>query len=229
MRCISEKEAGTFWRNSSILVDDIKELVMDKIICIGKNYLKHALELNEAAPENPVVFFKPPSCLVDASQTTEISLPWSLGEIHHELELVFQLGKDNHGKIQLKAWTLGLDLTARDLQKKLKDSGHPWERAKAFPQSAVIGPFQKLSSLEELLESQFSLTINGNVAQKTQGKEMTWSPTQLLSDLESSFTICDGDLLFTGTPEGVGPLHPGDQLNLTLGDSLNFQVTIAKN
>lgn len=199
---------------------------MDKIICVGKNYLAHAKELGDQVPEEPLFFLKPPSCIFRLGQYEKLELVKGQGEIHYELELVFKIRKDEDG-VFLCGWTIGLDLTLRDLQTKLKKMGHPWERAKAFPRSAVTGEFLHLPEEEnEYLNENFELKINYQVRQKGQGSQMRWSPNELLKQAQNIFEIKDGDLLFTGTPEGVGPLHPGDQLTLKLGNRLEHHLTI---
>lgn len=205
---------------------------MDKIICVGKNYLKHAKELGDAVPEYPLLFIKPPSSLVRMENSQVIKLPRGKGEVHHELELVFKIRRDNMAnEISITAWTLGLDLTLRDLQTQLKKDGHPWERAKAFPQSAIVGEFVHLdpgpqSVGEKELNETFELVVNGKVRQRGQGKDMRWKPDFLLKEAAEAFYVADGDLLFTGTPEGVGPLNPGDKLTLKLGNLLEYNLKV---
>lgn len=198
---------------------------MDKIICIGKNYLDHAKELGDAVPTQPLVFFKPPSCL---NFGPVIEIPMGKGEVHHELEIVLQLKEDAKGFDKI---CLGLDLTLRTVQQELKAKGHPWERGKAFPNSAVLTPWINVEEFPEFLDTPFFLKINGVVKQKGIGRDMRWSPSQLLEALRSDFKICEGDLLFTGTPAGVGPLNPGDKLEVGFsngGHSLhcsgNFEI-----
>jgi len=199
---------------------------VDKIICVGKNYLAHAAEMNEKAPELPILFFKPPSCLFRAEKDGPLKLPSSAGIIHHELELVFKIQKDSSGGLSFSHWTLGLDLTAREVQKELKSHGHPWERAKAFPRSAVVGEFLPLSDFDSLLDRPFELFVNGELKQRGYGKDMRWSPKALLEDLNHHFEIRDGDLLFTGTPEGVGPLAIGDQLIVKMTGAIEFTLDL---
>jgi 2-keto-4-pentenoate hydratase/2-oxohepta-3-ene-1,7-dioic acid hydratase in catechol pathway len=208
---------------------------MDKILCAGKNNKKHAEELGDAPPKEPVFFIKPPSCLFllgGAGGQEPLELPKHHGSVHHELELVFKIRKDEaKGDISLCAWTVGLDLTLRDLQSQLKKSGHPWERAKAFPRSAVIGEFigfenGQAEPSEDNLKEVYELKVNGETRQKGQAKDLIWSPQQLLQEASKAFLICDGDLLFTGTPEGVGPLKAGDHLEIRLGERLHYVLDV---
>lgn len=191
---------------------------MDKIICVGKNYLKHAQELGDAVPQEATYFLKPPSTLCTIEKSgMQVQLP-SRGEVHHEIELVFRIHKSADAKLTLSHFTWGVDLTIRDLQARLKKAGQPWEKAKVFANSAIVGPWQKMHSLKETLEVPFTLTVNGEVRQKGLGRDMRWTPDFLIEDLPKWFPIEDGDLLFTGTPEGVGPLKAGDVVELSGGD-----------
>jgi len=199
---------------------------MDKVICVGKNYLKHAVELGDAVPEEPLYFLKPPSVIltIDGSSGT-LALP-SEGEIHHELELVFEIRRVGNG-FRLSRYTLGLDLTQRDLQQKLKKAGQPWEKAKVFRNSCVLGPWREVSNLEKLLAAPFTLEVNGQVRQQGQGQDMRWGPEFLLKDVPQWFPLCDGDVLFTGTPEGVGPLQHGDVARIN-GPDIKFQISVSR-
>ena len=190
---------------------------MDKIICVGKNYLKHALELGDAVPEEPLYFIKPPSSSIQlkSGPNPVVEFP-SRGEIHHELELVLKFKASAEGWT-FSHYTLGLDLTARDLQARLKKAGQPWEKAKVFRNSAILGPWQEISSMEAVLSMPFELKVSGSLRQKGQGQDMRWKPLDLSEDLPKWFPICDGDLLFTGTPEGVGPLVNGDLVEVSSG------------
>lgn len=199
---------------------------MDKIICVGKNYLKHAKELGDAIPEEPIYFLKPPSVAVSIESPGQVvDLP-AEGDIHHELELVFKV-RARAGKFEFSHFTLGLDLTLRDLQQKLKKLGYPWEKAKVFKHSAILGPWQELRDLDSLMQAEFTLKINGQLRQHGQGRDMRWGPLATIKDLQQWFPICDGDLLFTGTPEGVGPLVHGDRLEIC-GPGLDFTLTISR-
>ncbi|MGE4132961.1 MAG: fumarylacetoacetate hydrolase family protein [Bdellovibrionales bacterium] len=187
---------------------------MDKIICVGKNYLKHAMELGDAIPEEPIYFLKPPSTIAKAQG--KIALPAN-GDLHHELELVFEIGRRG-GDWMFTRFTIGLDLTLRNLQAHLKKSGQPWEKAKVFRNSIVLGEWRPVSSLEQAMNMPFSLKVNGEVRQQGVGRDMRWTPDWVLQDLPKFFPLCEGDLLFTGTPEGVGPIKNGDVLRGECGE-----------
>ena len=198
---------------------------MDKIICIGKNYPAHAAELGDVQPEQPVLFFKPPSCLrelgaykpLDAIETLQIPS----GDIHHELEIVFRLEYADSSKSTFKfsAFTLGLDLTRRDLQSNLKKGGHPWEIAKVFKDSAVIAPWLDGREWPTYSHQPFQLLINGKPKQVGKAPDMLWPPEACIALAAQYFPVLSGDLLFTGTPVGVGPLKSGDLLELRWGDT----------
>lgn len=186
---------------------------MDKIICLGKNYLDHALEMKEKVPEKPVLFIKPPSVLVEPKDKGQLSLPWSRGEIHYECEIVFKLYKKN-----IIGLGLGLDLTLRDLQKKLKENGHPWEIAKSFKNSAIITPIKGLRDFPKNWQDEpFTLKINGEVRQAAKLNDAVMKADEIIHYINEYFPINDSDLVFTGTPKGVGPLKPGDLIEMSFG------------
>jgi 2-keto-4-pentenoate hydratase/2-oxohepta-3-ene-1,7-dioic acid hydratase in catechol pathway len=200
---------------------------MDKIICVGKNYLEHAKELGDAVPEKPVLFLKPPSSLIEISPETlskaSVTLPQGRGQIHPECEIVARVRMTSHGP-EIDAITLGLDLTLRDIQTQLKKNGHPWEISKVFAGSAIIGPWIPLSAFEDYLDHEFSFSVDGQVRQKARGREMRVLPADCLKAASESFPICNGDLLFTGTPVGVSPVSPGQNSELKWENHLSFQV-----
>lgn len=196
---------------------------MDKIICVGKNYLEHAKELGDAVPEKPVLFLKPPSTLVKVAQSATISLPKNRGQIHPECEIVARIRVSARGP-EIDAVTLGLDMTLRDIQSQLKKNGHPWEVSKVFAASSIIGPWISLAEFSDYLETEFSFSIQGEVRQKGKGSQMRVSPLDCLRAAAESFPICDGDLLFTGTPAGVGPVSAGQISELRWDKKLQFTV-----
>jgi 2-keto-4-pentenoate hydratase/2-oxohepta-3-ene-1,7-dioic acid hydratase in catechol pathway len=186
-----------------------------KIICIGRNYVAHAKELGNETPQEPVIFMKPDSAIF--RQRDAFYVPDWTNEVHYEAEIVIKinrLGKNIEERFATKyftQFTLGLDLTARDIQKKLKDKGLPWEKAKAFDQSAVIGEFLDVSdySLDNL---KFELKKNGQIVQSGNTKSMIYNIPQIIEHCSEFFTLKIGDLIYTGTPEGVGPVRGGDEL-----------------
>lgn len=209
---------------------------MDKVICIGKNYLEHAKELSkmigDSIPEKPVIFFKPPSTLKQTSQngTLLAQLPENRGQTHHECEIALRITKDcykitvEEAKSCFDAVTLGLDMTLRDLQANLKKNGHPWEMAKSFKDSILLGPWISMDNFKGFLETEFSFSVNGSIRQKSIGQKMTLNPYECLAYASEYFEIKKSDILFTGTPEGVGPVNQGDKGTLSWGKNLEFHV-----
>lgn len=209
---------------------------MDKVICIGKNYLDHAKELNkmigDSIPDKPVIFFKPPSVVRQTAFGGKIpaSLIDERGEIHHECEIALRVNIDCYKISPMEAVhcfdavTLGLDMTLRDLQADLKKNGHPWEMAKSFKNSILLGPWIDVHSFKDFMDTEFSFAINGSVKQKSVGTKMRMTPYECLSYASEYFEIKKGDILFTGTPAGVGPVKKGDIGTLNWGKHLDFSV-----
>lgn len=186
---------------------------MDKIICLGKNYSEHSQEMQEKMPERPVLFIKPPSVLIEPKDKGQIVLPWNRGLIHHECEIVFKLYKKN-----IIGLGLGLDLTLRDVQKKLKENGHPWEIAKTFKNSAIVTPIKGLRDFPKDWQNEvFTLKINGEIRQTGKLNDAVMKADEIIHYVNEFFPINDGDLIFTGTPKGVGPLAPSDHVEMTFG------------
>ena len=185
---------------------------MDKIICLGKNYSDHIAEMKEPAPEMPVIFLKPSSVFREIKNQETITLPWERGLIHHECEVVFKLYTKN-----IIGLGLGLDLTLRDLQKQLKEKGHPWEISKVFKNSAICTPIQGVRDFLNWQETPFTLKVNGELKQESKLSKAILKPNEIIHYVDKFFPICDGDLIFTGTPSGVGPLNPGDLIELKFG------------
>ncbi|MEN9808912.1 MAG: hypothetical protein RLZZ488_479 [Pseudomonadota bacterium] len=205
---------------------------MDKIICVGKNYADHAAELGDAHPEKPVLFIKPPSVLRAAEANdalVKLTLPKHSTQVHHEVELVFRVEKDGYqmtveqAERALGAVTVGLDMTLRDLQGEAKKKGTPWTTGKVFRDAAVIGPWIRLSDFADYNSEIFSLSINDKLVQSATALKMSHSPAACLAYASQFFPICAGDLLFTGTPAGVGAVNVGDKGVLMFG-SIRFLV-----
>ncbi|NBW80918.1 FAA hydrolase family protein [bacterium] len=209
---------------------------MDKIICVGKNYPDHAAELGDAHPEKPVLFMKPPSVLQSAHAVDErlkLALPSHSTQIHHELELVFRIDRAGYkmsieeAQRALGAVTVGLDMTLRDLQSEAKKKGTPWTTGKVFVDAAVVGPWLRLSDVPNYLDETFTLAVNDKIVQKATARQMSHSPAECLAYASQFFPICAGDILFTGTPAGVGPVQPGDNAVLVF-DSIRYAVQWTK-
>lgn len=197
-----------------------------KIVCIGRNYGDHAKELGNAIPEEPVVFLKPPSALIP--KEGPIHLPAFSRDVHHEIELVYRIAHRN-GKAVAAQVTIGLDLTARDLQQELKGKGLPWEKAKAFDGSAYVADaFLDLASFPPGHHIEFVLKKNGAVVQSGHSGQMIFDIPTLIAHVERYMQLENGDLLFSGTPAGVGPLSDGDRLEGFLTGELCFELDVVR-
>lgn len=202
----------------------IPELEINNLFCIGRNYALHAKELNNPVPDEPLVFLKPNSAIL--MNGGKVTLPDQSNDVHHEVELVIAIGKkgknipEEDAHLYIAGYGIGIDLTARDLQRKAKESGKPWTTAKGFDTFAPISSFNKFNTLSELQGLELELRVNGETRQKGNTKEMLFPLPALVSYLSGIFTLQAGDLIFTGTPAGVGPVQKGDQLEATLGNDL---------
>ena len=201
-----------------------------KIICIGRNYVKHAQELNHDVPAEPVFFMKPDSALLKDNKP--FFLPDFSKEIHHEIELVIKisrLGKNIEARFAQRYYEeigLGIDFTARDLQRQLIEKGLPWEKAKAFDSSAVLGKFMTTSELGDLGHILFSLKRNGEIVQSGDSQLMIFPFDTIIEHVSKYVTLKIGDLIYTGTPAGVGPVAIGDRLEGYIGEKKMFDVLV---
>ncbi len=197
-----------------------------KIICIGRNYAEHAKELNNAVPEDPIVFLKPPSALLINNKP--LYYPEFTQDIHYELEVVLKIGKNGRyvqpefASEYYNQVSLGIDFTARDLQAKCKKNGHPWEIAKGFDGSAALGPFIALDKVNPE-GIQFQLHKNGAVVQDGNTRDMIFSFNDIIVYVSRFFKLQMGDLIFTGTPAGVGPVAIGDKLEGSILTNTGWQ------
>ena len=200
-----------------------------KIICIGRNYAAHIDELKNQRPDEPVVFLKPDTAMLKESPFV---IPEFSQDVHHELELIVKInrvGKYIDQKFAHKYWdeiSVGIDFTARDLQQKLKDKGLPWEKAKAFDGSAVIGDFISKKVFSSVESVNFELQKNNTTVQKGNSAQMLWSIDELISHVSQYFTLKTGDIIFTGTPQGVSPVAPNDVLEGYLENYKLFTITV---
>ena len=201
-----------------------------KIICIGRNYTDHIKELANERPEDPVVFLKPDTSLVLKNQPFFIP-PFS-DDVHYEVEILVRInriGKHIQQKFAHKYYDeigLGIDFTARDLQAKLKAKGLPWEKAKAFDGAAVVGDWVNKSELPHIDELQFEMTKNGTVVQQSSSALMLWKVDELIAYVSQFFTLKIGDIIFTGTPAGVGPVAENDVLEGSLEGRQLFTIKV---
>lgn len=201
-----------------------------KLICIGRNYTAHINELENEKPKDPVVFIKADSAVLPKDQ--DFYLPPFSNNVHHEVELLVKITKV--GKHIAKEFAhkyydevgLGVDFTARDVQDVLKSKGLPWEKAKSFDGSAVIGKWVSKSNYRDLNELRFSLKKNNKVVQSSNSELMLWKMDELISYVSQFFTLKKGDIIFSGTPAGVGKVNTGDVLEGFIEDKSFFKITV---
>ncbi|MCK7551406.1 fumarylacetoacetate hydrolase family protein [Marinobacter goseongensis] len=204
-------------------------LPLGKIVCIGRNYAEHARELNNPVPDEPLLFIKPSTAAVHI--TRPLDFPRDRGDVHFETELAVLIGRPlaNASATEAEAAILGyglaLDLTLRDVQSKLKEKGHPWERAKAFDGACPLSPFVSVDKLRRD-HLTFTLDIDGQRQQTGDTREMLNAIVPLIAHMSSQFTLLPGDVVLTGTPKGVGPLVSGQTLSLELDDVLFVETTV---
>jgi len=201
-----------------------------KIICVGRNYPEHIKELGGSRPESPVLFIKPDTASVQ--KTHPFIRPDFSQLIHHEVEVLVKIdriGKHIQTKFAYKYYQqigLGIDFTARDLQQILKKSGLPWEKAKAFDGSAVIGDWFNKSIFEDINQLDFQLKKNGVIVQRGNTDQMIWKIDELIAEISRFFTLKIGDIIFTGTPAGIGSISENDLLEGYLMGKKAFSVKI---
>ena len=201
-----------------------------KIICIGRNYEDHVSELQNERPDSPVIFIKPDSSIILKNQP--FFIPDYSNEINYEIEVILQickLGKSIEKKFAKTYYDqvgLGIDFTARDLQFELKSKGLPWEKAKAFDGSALIGNWINKTEFKNLNDINFSMNKNGSLVQKGNTSQMMWNFDELISEISKFFTLKIGDVIFTGTPAGVGKVNRGDKLEGFINNNHNFKINI---
>lgn len=187
-----------------------------KIICIGRNYVDHIAELKNETPDEPVVFLKPDTAFLKNGQPFYI--PEFTQDLHYEAEIVLRINKigkhidEKFARRYFDAITIGIDFTARDLQNKLKAKGLPWEKAKAFDFSAVCGDLVPADDYADMGNINFNLDINGTTVQKGNTGLVMYNFNKIIAHVSQYFTLKKGDLIFTGTPAGVGPVKIGDKL-----------------
>ncbi|SDX29797.1 2-keto-4-pentenoate hydratase/2-oxohepta-3-ene-1,7-dioic acid hydratase (catechol pathway) [Lutibacter oricola] len=201
-----------------------------KLICIGRNYAKHIEELQNEKPDNPVVFLKPDSAVL--SKNMPFVIPSFSNEVHYEVEVLVKIckvGKHIQPKFAANYYNeigLGIDFTARDLQNELRAKGLSWEKSKAFDGSAKIGEFVAKDKLGDLENLSFSLLKNDELVQDGNSSAMLWKIDEIITYVSQFFTLKIGDIIFTGTPAGVGKVSEGDTLVGVLNKSENFMVKI---
>lgn len=201
-----------------------------KIICIGRNYVAHAIELNNAIPGDPIFFLKPDTCILPKNKP--FYLPDFSKDIHHEIELVLKISKEGKNISEefaqryFDSITVGIDFTARDIQQQQKEKGLPWEPAKAFDYSSPCGEFIPFNSLKNSTNINFELLVNGKSTQFGNSELMIFSFSKIISYVSKFVTLRKGDLIYTGTPSGVAAVKEGDKLECYLEGKKLLEVNV---
>ena len=201
-----------------------------KLICIGRNYTQHISELKSEKPSEPVIFLKPDTSILLNQQP--FFIPDFSNEVHHEVEVLVKInrvGKHVDSKFAHKYYEqigLGIDFTARDLQQELKEKGLPWEKSKAFDGSSVIGKWVSKSKYNNVNKISFSLLKNNQIVQSSTTENMLWGIDEIIAYVSQYFTLKIGDIIFTGTPSGVGKVQPNDSLTGYIGEEEFFSIKV---
>lgn len=207
------------------------DLAIQNIFCIGRNYAEHARELGNPVPKEPLIFLKPTGSVCYHNEV--ISLPVQSKDVHHEVELVVAIGKEGKNIPADKAsdyiagYGIGIDFTARDIQQEAKLKGKPWSIAKGFDGFAPVSSFVSSSEIPDPQNLDIELTVDGEIRQSDNTKNMLFPVYKLIAFLSSIFTLQPGDLIFSGTPSGVSAIHSGDTLKATLDNLVQLSVSIA--
>ena len=201
-----------------------------RIYCVGRNYAAHAKEMGHDERELPFFFTKPADCLVINPKS--LTYPPMTNELHHEVELVIAINQEvveanqHQAADSIYGYALGIDLTKRDIQSEAKKKGRPWDLSKGFDQSAPISSIQPIADLEEINNGLIALSINQESKQEGQLNHMIWSPSEVIAELSKHVTLKPGDLIFTGTPSGVGVVERGDKVEAKLNQELSLDFYI---
>ena len=202
---------------SVTLLPTHKKYAVGKILCLGQNYAKHAKEMGAVAPSSPIIFLKPSTAVIENGEA--IVLPAMSDDVHHEVELTVLLGKKGKNIPQSKAFNyiagygIGLDMTMRDRQKEAKAAGNPWSIAKGFDTSAPLSPFISKDQVNNPDNLEITLRVNGKERQHSNTSNMIYKIDYIIAFLSSIFTLEEGDIIYTGTPEGVGKVVEGDVID----------------
>ncbi len=207
-----------------------QKIKVEKILCLGKNYIKHIEEMSSAKPDRPVVFLKPNTALV--LNGGKIEIPPFSKEVHHEVELVVVIGKEGKNikredvHEHILGYALGLDITLRDIQAEAKKKGHPWCVAKGFDTSAPVSEVIPRDDVTDPHNLDLKLWVNGELRQDGNTKAMMLKVEDIISYLSTVYTLEPGDLVYTGTPEGVAQLLPGDTVKAEMGDLASLELSV---
>lgn len=197
---------------------------VSKVVCVGSNYSDHIKEMGSATPPEPVLFIKPETAICDLRQP--LSIPHDLGAVHHEVELAVLIGtplkQANEDRVAraIAGYGVALDLTLRELQASFKKAGQPWEKAKGFDGSCPVSGFIPVAEFSDPQNTDLTLSINGEVRQQGNTRDMITPILPLIAYMSRFFTLRAGDIILTGTPQGVGPLLSGDTLKIALNDKM---------
>jgi 2-keto-4-pentenoate hydratase/2-oxohepta-3-ene-1,7-dioic acid hydratase in catechol pathway len=203
-----------------------------KLLCIGRNYADHAAEMEREVPDEPMVFLKPATAVVRDGGT--VQLPPQSQDVHHEVELVAVIGSEGRNIPKDEAldhvagYAVGLDMTARDLQEEAKERRHPWSVAKGFDTFAPLGPITPAHAIEHPQALTLRLTVNGDVRQEASTEHMIFSVAELIAYCSRIFTLEPGDLLYTGTPSGVGSVADGDELEASVTGCTPLRIHVQR-
>ncbi len=207
-------------------------LPVGKIIGVGQNYARHAAEMKSSPPAEPMLFLKPSTALV--ADGGEVVLPDASSDVHHEVELVIVIGRvgrhvaERDALAHVAGYAVGLDMTARDLQAKAKGKGHPWAVAKGFDTFAPLGPVVAARDVQDPQDLGLELLVNGELRQEGRTSDMIFPVRTLVAYCSRIFTLEPGDLIYTGTPEGVGAVHAGDAMLARIDDWPSLSVSVRR-
>jgi len=220
------------FRMKITLPDSEDSVPVGKLLCIGRNYAEHADEMGSDVPDQPMVFLKPASAVIRSGDA--IQLPSQSQDIHHEVELVAAVGKEGHSIPEEEAldhvagYAVGLDITARDIQGEAKENRHPWSVAKGFDTFAPLGPLAPPEAVGDPQDLTLRLDVNGKTRQEAHTRHMIFPVAELVHYCSQIFTLAPGDLLYTGTPSGVGPIVDGDELEATASGCEPLWVNVSR-
>lgn len=195
-----------------------KSYIVNHIYCIGRNYRSHAIEMGEDHKRSPFVFTKPKWALTNQ----DVVYPSNTEDLQHEVELVLAMGN----KQSIFGYAVGVDLTRRDIQNKAKSEGKPWFRSKCFAGSAPISGIVPIVNDKDLLDLELKLEVNGTLRQSGLCGDMIWSPLEIIREMSNEIPLVKGDLIFTGTPDGVNTLIPGDEIVASISNTVNLTFSI---
>jgi 2-keto-4-pentenoate hydratase/2-oxohepta-3-ene-1,7-dioic acid hydratase in catechol pathway len=207
-----------------------QQIPVGKVICVGLNYRDHVVEMNGQQADEPVLFLKPSSALVPLEQP--VAIPVKFGSCHHEVEMSILIGDqltdctEQQADEAIIGVGVALDLTLRDLQNQFKQKGHPWDKAKGFDGACPASAFVDRAQVGELQNQVLRLSINGEVRQTSNTRQMITPVLPLIAYISQFFTLMPGDVVLTGTPAGVGPLSPGDKLTVELVDVISVETSV---